>query len=356
MEATHLLWMPDESGLIIGVRSISSSKSQIGYLSYPKGEFHRITNDVNDYYGWGASLSRDGKTISAVVRRTETTLDVFPWSGGTIGGVINESSRTSLPGIQAFAWTGGNKLVITDSDRVMRPVDSSGQRGALFSDSDLIPDEMVACGTRSLAFEAIRRSQEPVSHIYSINADGGTPLQITRGDSDLSPVCTPDGKWVLYFSDDDKGIHKVPSQGGPDQIVIKGDRRPGRACAVTPDGKQLVVTLPGTGPNNELTEFSFVNLTTGEIITRLPIDAEPWFMTLTPDGKGIAFVLRETGAWNLWVQPIEGGPARRFSNFHLSRGIAQHIDSMNWSQDGKKLGLLRVSATGDVVVLQDQSR
>jgi Tol biopolymer transport system component len=351
IEATYLRWMPDESGLIVSVRSISSSKSQIGYLSYPQGEFHRITNDVNDY-GRAPSLSRDGKTIVVVVRRAETALDIFPWSGG----VINKSGGTSLPGVQTFAWAGGNKLIITDSDNLMQSVEVPGQRSALFLDSDLIPDEMMACGTQSLAFEAIRHSQDPISHIYSVNADGGTPRQLTHGNADLSPVCTPDGKWVLYYSDDDKGIHKAPSQGGAEEVAIRGDRRPGRYSAVTPDGKQLVASLPVMGPNGDRTEFSFVNLSTGQITTRFPLDGDVAATALTPDGKGIAFVRPETGAWNLWIQPIAGGPAERLSNFHLSRGIAQHIDSVHWSSDGKRIGLLRVSYTGDVIVLQDQSQ
>jgi serine/threonine protein kinase len=352
MEATYLRWMPEGSGLIVGVRSIASSKSQIGYLSYPKGQFHRITNDVNDYYGRSASLSGDGKAVAAVVRRTETALDIFPWSGG----VISESSSRSLPGVQTFAWTGSDHLAITDSESLMQSVDSSGQRRVLFSDSDLMPNEMVACGTQSLAFTAMRRSEEPIEHIYSVNAEGGTPHQITHGKADLSPVCSPDGRWVFYYSDDDSGIHEVPSQGGLDQIVIRGDRRPGRFFAVTSDGKQLVVSLPGPGPNGGHAEISFVNLSTGQITTRLPVEGEIEFMALTPDEKGIAFVRDETSAWNLWEQPITGGPAKRLSNFHLSRGIAQRIDSLHWSTDGSKLGLLHVSTTGDVVVLQDRSR
>src|SRR5207302_10142325 len=47
----RMAWLRDGSGLIFTAREQESNPSQLWYLSYPAGEVHRITNDVNDYNG-----------------------------------------------------------------------------------------------------------------------------------------------------------------------------------------------------------------------------------------------------------------------------------------------------------------
>jgi hypothetical protein len=56
-EVGQIAWQRDGSGLVLTAREQSSSPFQIWYLSYPGGEVHRITNDLNDYRGM--SLTAD---------------------------------------------------------------------------------------------------------------------------------------------------------------------------------------------------------------------------------------------------------------------------------------------------------
>jgi Tol biopolymer transport system component len=195
--------------------------------------------------------------------------------------------------------------------------------------------------------------------LYRVPVLGGTPTLSTRDVASAPSFTATASRFCFVRFKPNENLQSVVSanlDGAEEKIIYSGTGTDDYFPAWSPDGKQLVVSLPAMGPNGDRTEFSFVNLSTGEITTRFPLDGDVAAAALTPDGKGIAFVRPETGAWNLWIQPVAGGPAERLSNFHLSRGIAQHIDSVHWSSDGKRIGLLRVSYTGDVIVLQDQSQ
>ena len=168
--------------------------------------------------------------------------------------------------------------------------------------------------------------------------------------------CTPDGKWLVYYGLEDHAIHKMPAQGGHAEILINGDRQPGNQFSITRDGKELLAIMRVAGENGERNEFAFVSLETGQITKRIPAEGDAEAPVMTPDGQGIAFIRRERGLYNLWIQPIAGGAAFRYSDFHLSRSTNQRINAYAWSNDGKRLGITRIFYTGDVVVLQDQGK
>ena len=68
----------------------------------------------------------------------------------------------------------------------------------------------------------------------------------------------------------------------------------------------------------------------------------------THDGKTVAYALVDQGSRNLWLQPLDGSPGRRITNFR-----SEQIVDFHWSFDGSKLGLVRGHMQSDVVLLQD---
>ena len=75
------------------------------------------------------------------------------------------------------------------------------------------------------------------------------------------------------------------------------------------------------------------------------ISAGPQF---TPDGKAVAYPVRENGVDNVWIQPLDGSPGHTITQFD-----AEQILSFHWSPDGKNLGVLRGHTDSDVVLLQE---
>ena len=56
------------------------------------------------------------------------------------------------------------------------------------------------------------------------------------------------------------------------------------------------------------------------------------FPELSPDGKRVAYFSDESGEYDLYLRPAEGGPATR-----LATGLATTLYHLAWSPDGKKL-------------------
>ena len=67
----------------------------------------------------------------------------------------------------------------------------------------------------------------------------------------------------------------------------------------------------------------------------------------TDDGKAVAYVVREKGVDNVWVQPLTGSAGHQLT--HFDSGQIGHFE---WSPDGKKLAVLRTHTTSDVVLLR----
>jgi Tol biopolymer transport system component len=72
-------------------------------------------------------------------------------------------------------------------------------------------------------------------------------------------------------------------------------------------------------------------------------------MTFTPDGKSVAYVVRDQGVDNIFVQSLDGSPGHQITDF-----TAQHIAEFQWSPDGKTLAVARTQDTSDVVLLEEK--
>jgi Tol biopolymer transport system component len=353
MEPSGSAWMPDSSGLIVGFRNIATGRGQIGYLSVPDGLFHRITNDLNSYSRI-PSLSQDGKTISAVLNTTEASLDVFP----STGRLIAATPAMSLRDVMTFAWMDEDHIIGTDREGTLDSIaPDTGARTPVFSNADLMLQELRPCGKEMVVFCGIRRSEEPISHIDTLRLDGGAPQQTSSGNADVSPVCTPDGKQVIYFDYDQSNVHRISVDGGGDKVLVSADLQPDRTAAVTKDGKEIVVPVIQSGAKHDQVVFAWVSIESGAITKRLPVNGgSPSGTILSPDGRNVIYALHGQGSDQLWSLPVSGGEPKRLTEFPLTRGTYQAIESSAFSPSGRRLGLLRTFSSGDLVVFQDQRR
>ena len=67
----------------------------------------------------------------------------------------------------------------------------------------------------------------------------------------------------------------------------------------------------------------------------------------TPDGRAVAYVGAETQG-NVWVQPLDGKPARQLTHFSDGRTVVDYA----WSHDGKRLAVARSTTTNDIVLFR----
>ncbi|MGA3212996.1 MAG: protein kinase, partial [Terriglobales bacterium] len=325
-EPDFFAWMPDDSGLIVAYRNIMQSQSQIAFVSYPAAEFHRITNDLNTYER--VSLSADGKIISTVLASSESLLEMFPGTGR----LLHDSDATSMGRADFFDWLTNDQLVVNVDNQTFESRSiSSGKGSTLLSGGDLQPFDLAVCGLQSIVFTGSPAAARGTLHIYGLDLAGGAPRQLTHGQQDQRMRCTLDGRWLIYYSFDDHGIHKVSTQGGPPELLISGDRRPDKFFSLTPDGKELVVGMVVAGVKADRTDINWVNIESGAVTKTVSAEGEASGAVITPDGKAVAFTRREHGVANIWLQPVEGGPATRLTDFHLSRTTGQSIGFFSWS-------------------------
>jgi Tol biopolymer transport system component len=81
------------------------------------------------------------------------------------------------------------------------------------------------------------------------------------------------------------------------------------------------------------------------------LDADPRISSgsqFAPDGKGIAYPIRNNGVDNIWIHPLDGTPGHQITNFDSER-----IAEFHWSLDGKNLGVIRNHTDSDVVLLRE---
>ena len=106
------------------------------------------------------------------------------------------------------------------------------------SHRDLSP--VVSPDGRYIVFQSCRNpNTDRTFNIWRVDADGGNPLQLTRGTYDSEPVFSPDGESVIYVAEDGHvpKLRRVPINGGDAfPLTDEFSQHP----TFSPDGKMLV--------------------------------------------------------------------------------------------------------------------
>ena len=68
-----------------------------------------------------------------------------------------------------------------------------------------------------------------------------------------------------------------------------------------------------------------------------------------PNLQEISYIVRKDGVDNIWVQPVDGGPAKMYTDFS-----EESIVSFNWMPDGKSLVVSRGHSSADVVLITQE--
>ncbi|HTZ58394.1 MAG TPA: protein kinase [Acidobacteriaceae bacterium] len=335
-------WMRDGNGL---VALAGLSNNQIIFVSYPDGKSHPVTRDTNNYSD--PSLAADGKEMATVLSEGHPNLFVMP---STPSGTAPARQLTSGTLLSHLSWL-GNSQIVRDSPSGLSILNTqSGATTPLSSPDGSFAATGSACGDgRYIVFTSIFGQGNKVLNTWRMDASGGNFKQLSMGKVDQVPVCSPDGRWVLY-EDVATGSHlmKVPIDGGnaermSEELVADFD--------ISPDGKTVIsatfghldehiekLTLTAIDSDQVLKTFKFEHPRDGSI-------------RFSPDGKDVVYPVRTSGVDNLWSQPLDGSPGKQITQFS-----AEHILDFRWSPDGSQLGLIRGHTDSDVVLIRDMQQ
>src|SRR4029453_9770800 len=136
--------------------------NQVWHVAYPSGEARRITNDTNDYRG--ISLTSDSSSFVTV--QTESISNIWVAPDRDVSRAIQVTSNKN-DGSQGLAWMPDGRIVFQSR----------------------------ASGNHDL---------------WVTNADGTNQKQLTtEAGSNIWPVVTPDGRYILFVSNRVEGRHSI---------------------------------------------------------------------------------------------------------------------------------------------------
>src|SRR6266850_8052 len=338
------VWMPNSRDLLVASRAYASGmlNPQLGLLSYPKGEWRTITNDANDYLR--PSVASDGRSLTANQNRLHFELSVAPTHSPDSLQPVPLSSRQN---VWRWDWTTDGRLVIPQSGAI-RIVNPSGGETVVFSDSKHVIDQVASCGEKYLVFRQFGRSGNVAENLWRVDSNGSNPKQLTFGLNEADPECSRDGKWV-YFVDrqNNHALRRVSMEGGMPETILAEALG---IYDISPDGKQAATLELRDSDHKLMLKFCS---TDDKKITHHDVDqkAAPGLISFTPDGHGIVYSVLEKSVNNLWVQPLDGAPARPLTHF-----AAERIFRFAYSRDGTKIAFERGHVESDAVLLRDASR
>jgi eukaryotic-like serine/threonine-protein kinase len=338
-------WIPSSNGIIVNSRQIAvgSLKSQIGYMNFPDGELHPLTADTNDYEG--LSLSKDGKTLAAIQSRLRFELSIAVISDPDHPRPVPLSSQLS---IWRWDWFPNGTLLLPQSG-AFKIVTPEGNETILNSNTKYISDQVSVCGDgRYIVYREVGRTSAASANLWRIDADGTNEKQLTSGLNEQAPDCSRDGKWVYYVDNGDKRfVKRIPIDGGIPESIVHRDVF---YFSLSPDGKS-VASIELREPDHK--QALRLDSTEGGQVTYHDVDqrALPSQISFTPDGKAIAYLVREKGVDNLWLQPLDGGPYRQMTHF-----TKDQIFRFVFSPDGTKLALERGAEESDAVLFHDTTK
>ena len=136
---------------------------------------------------------------------------------------LDYSSRKQVNSTwSGLSWTADGNLLVSDSVRVLKlGADGKNQAQLLADPSAVIPNAS-PCGANYLVLSWPGHGSTNSESIWRTNADGSSPLRLTDGKRDRSPVCSPDQKWVYYSDCSENHISRVPLDGsGKSEAILR---------------------------------------------------------------------------------------------------------------------------------------
>ena len=343
-------WTPDGRGLLVQYEDATSGFDQIGYLSYPSGQFHAVTKDTSNYND--VALSTDGKTLATVQSKGFFAFYTLP-ATGTGATPPPPTIPQQQKGFMYFAWLSGQQLVLVEDNRLVRTSLDGSNKTTLLNDVSIA--DLSACPDgRSILLSLSSRDIVGNTNTWKIGADGSNLKQLSKGRQEFKAECSPDSKWAYFSDNTGNRVQRVSIDGGTPETVPGADVPKSiitsHALGLSPDGKTLAYAI------DILATFT-------QKIVMVPLDAGPkpqvrflepnpaisnYGPRFTPDGKSLVYPIRQNGVEDLWLQPLDGSPGRQITNLKVYR-----ISAFYWSPDGKSIGVLTARREYDVILLHD---
>lgn len=348
----RLSWLQDGKGIVFtATEQRAGSTSQLWYMDYQTGQAYRISKDLQDYHG--ASVTSDARTL--VTKQTETLSSLWIAPDGDANRATEIVSQKDDDGFNSsyyyrtrFSWLADGRIMYTSLVNgtptlwIMSATGSGSKRLTSAATDSSFP--AVTPDSRYIVFIS---ETSGLSSVWRMDIDGNNLKQLTSGPDDSWAWCSPDSQWVIYHSGNQgrRTLWRVSVEGGtPEQLTDY----PSVSPVVSPDGKWICAyyRLETKAP----WKLGVIPISGGHPVKSFEVPQGVLFQSLVrwnPNGSALAYIMNKDGVSNIWIQPLDGQPAKQITNFK-----SDQIFWFEWSQDGHNLGVSRGAITSDVVMIR----
>src|SRR5580658_4341205 len=210
-------WMPDGQSLLVSeYSSVATLNIQLGLVSYPDGQYRRLTTDTNAYLY--PSVAADGRTLVASQVQSKYEIEIANLAQPDDVHPLQLSSRGTF---WNWDWTDDGRIVLAQPPDI-RIVKPEGGETVVYSDASHVSDQVVSCGNgRYFVYRAPGRSGKTTFNLWRMSTSGADAKQLTSGSVDADPFCSPDGKWLYYVDyTDNQALKRVSLDGGSPKTIL----------------------------------------------------------------------------------------------------------------------------------------
>ncbi len=338
-----MVWLPDGSSVIVAARERASSPLRLWQIPLAAPVARPLTLDISDYLL--AGLTDDGQRLAAVRVDVARSLWIAPITDVSQAQQVG-SDAGGLAGLESVAWMPDGRVLYTSAESgnadiwVLDPARGTRRQLTTNPRDDFNPAS--SPDGRTIVFASERSG---TTGLWAMT-DAGEPSvrQLTSG-GDSRPSVSSDG-WVVFqrgiIQSSPIALWRIRLEGGDAVQLTDGTSiRP----VVSPDGR-LVAHYELTP---ERWTLAVTPMAGGQPVQLFPLSSTHCERTVrwSPDSRALAYIDCPGGVANIWLQPVDGSPARRLTGF-----MSGHIDTFDWSPDGSQLTWITRSQVSDVVLIE----
>jgi serine/threonine protein kinase/Tol biopolymer transport system component len=355
--ANSFQWLKDNSGFLFLGRPNMSDNMQIWKMDFPRGEMRQITTDTSDY----ASLSLADDTNAIVTTKVDMISSFWSFEPNSKQARQLTSESKTLAAHMGVSYAPGGKLFYPkktgeEVNIFSMNEDGSGEKqltsGARFNyEPAVTPDGK---------FVVFTSNRNGFFNIWRMDAEGKNPVQLTNFQNgvDSQLEITPDGKYVLFTRQGTDGgkssVMRVSIDGGEASPVFPENQTSDLSPKVSPDGKNLAYQTYHYDQekaefHSEVRIVNFTEAQKGETIKDIEFGLH-YPIEWASDGKAFTYI-NSSGIDNIWTLSINDQKEKPLTSFNSG-----NIMSFAWSNDGKKLFLVRGIYNSDLVLIKGNSK
>ena len=299
--------LPDGKTLLFTAMSTPVDRARIDVQSLETGKRKTVLEGAvyARYVNTGHVLFVRGETILAVpfdVDRLEVTGPAVPVVEDVAYYPQNGSAQfaVSESGILAYV-----KASAVQSESHLVAVDRTGNAKQIASKLHQLFTPRLSPDGQRLAVPAREGGSPP--DIWLLDLARGTWTRLTFGPAtNRSPIWTPDGKHIVYFSERPVfDLYWKPSDGSGSEELLVTSQEDKHPSSISPDGKTVLLSVSNPKNGEDLWLLSLEGKREMKPWRQTPFNEEA--AVFSPDGRWMAYQSDESGKFEVYLQAFDGG-------------------------------------------------